>query len=101
MEESSQACGWIGKHTVGKEKGSMNSKFGFGRFLAATAALVFAAAACGSSGGGGSASPASKGTLTVAGFNFPESSILAAIYGQAPAHHGYTITSNLPLGARP
>src|SRR5260370_25223815 len=100
MEESSQACGWIGKHTVGKEKGSMNSKFGFGRFLAATAPLVFAAAACGSSGGGGSASPASKGTLTVAGFNFPQSSILPQIYGQALPPDGYTINYNLLLGTR-
>src|SRR5712691_4286304 len=100
MEESSQACGWIGKHTGGKEKGSMNSKLGLGRFLAAMAALVFVAAACGSSGGGGNPSPASKGTLTVAGFNFPESSILAEIYGQALAHDGYTINYKLLLGTR-
>ena len=78
----------------------MNSKLGFGRFLAATAALVFVAAACGSTGGGGNASPASKGTLTVAGFNFPESSILAEIYGQALAHDGYTINYKLLLGTR-
>src|SRR5260370_10108543 len=78
----------------------MNSKFGLGRFLGATAALVFAAAACGSSGGGGTASPASKGTLTVAGFNFPESSILAEIYGQALAHDGYTINYKLLLATR-
>jgi osmoprotectant transport system substrate-binding protein len=100
MEESSQACGWIGKHTGGKEKGSMNSKLGFGRLLAATAAVVFVAAACGSTGGGGNPSPASKGTLTVAGFNFPESSILAEIYGQALAHDGYTINYKLLLGTR-
>src|SRR5216683_3017467 len=78
----------------------MNSKLGFGRVLAATAALVFVAAACGSTGGGGNASPASKGTLTVAGFNFPESSILAEIYGQALAHDGYTINYKLLLGTR-
>src|SRR5258708_12281828 len=100
MEESSQACGWIGKHTGGKEKGSMNSKLGLGRFLAAIAALVFVAAECGSRGGGGNPSPASKGTLTVAGFNFPESSILAEIYGQALAHDGYTINYKLLLGTR-
>ena len=78
----------------------MNSKLGLGRFLAAVAALVFVAAACGSTGGGGNPSPASKGTLTVAGFNFPESSILAEIYGQALAHDGYTINYKLLLGTR-
>src|SRR3989442_7539779 len=78
----------------------MNSKLGSGRFLAAVAILVFVAAACGSTGGGGNPSPASKGTLTVAGFNFPESSILAEIYGQALAHDGYTITYKLLLGTR-
>jgi osmoprotectant transport system substrate-binding protein len=78
----------------------MNSKLGFGRLLAATAALVFVAGACGSTGGGGNPSPASKGTLTVAGFNFPESSILAEIYGQALAHDGYTINYKLLLGTR-
>src|SRR2546425_7022387 len=78
----------------------MNSKLGSGRFLAAVATLVFVAAACGSTGGGGNPSPASKGTLTVAGFNFPESSILAEIYGQALAKDGYTITYKLLLGNR-
>jgi osmoprotectant transport system substrate-binding protein len=78
----------------------MNVKFGSGRFLAALAALVFVAAACGSTGNGGSTSPASKGTLTVAGFNFPESSILAEIYGQSLAHDGYTINYKLLLGTR-
>src|SRR4029077_21131889 len=79
----------------------MNSKLGFGRLLAATAALVFVAGACGSTGGGGNPSPASKGTLTVAGFNFPESSILAEIYGQALAKDGYTVNYKLLLGTRP
>src|SRR4029077_16106067 len=78
----------------------MNSKLGFGRLLAATAALVFVAGACGSTGGGGNPSPASKGTLTVAGFNFPESSILSEVYGQALAHDGYTINYKLNLGNR-
>ena len=77
----------------------MNSKLGSGRFLAAFAALVFTAAACGGTSGGSTGSP-SKGTLTVAGFNFPESSILAEIYGQALAHDGYTINYKLLLGTR-
>ena len=64
--------------------------------LAVLAAFVMVAAACGSSTPG----TTSKGTLTVAGFNFPESSILAAIYGQALAHDGYTINYKLNLGTR-
>lgn len=75
----------------------MNLRIDSGRFLAAIAALVFVATACGSTGNGG---PTSKGTLTVAGFNFPESSILAQIYGQALAHDGYTINYKLNLGTR-
>src|SRR2546427_10736110 len=99
MEESGRAQGWIGEPTGGKEKSSMNPRLGSGRFVAALAALVFAAAACGGTGGGTTSSP-SKGTLTVAGFNFPESSILAEIYGQALAHDGYTINYKLLLGTR-
>jgi osmoprotectant transport system substrate-binding protein len=76
----------------------MNPRFDSGRFLAALAALVFVATACGSTGSG--TPTASKGTLTVAGFNFPESSILAEIYGQALAHDGYTINYKLLLGNR-
>ena len=76
----------------------MNPRFVSSRFLAAIAALVFVATACGSTGSG--TPPASKGTLTIAGFNFPESSILAEIYGQALAHDGYTITYKLLLGNR-
>jgi osmoprotectant transport system substrate-binding protein len=76
----------------------MNPRFDSGRFLAALAALVFVATACGSTGSG--TPTASKGLLTVAGFNFPESSILAEIYGQALAHDGYTINYKLLLGTR-
>jgi osmoprotectant transport system substrate-binding protein len=64
--------------------------------LAALAALVVVASACGSS----PAPAASKGTITVAGFNFAESSILAELYGQALAHDGYTINYKLLLGTR-
>src|SRR6266849_3284472 len=97
MEESGQTAGWIGRPRGGKENSSMNLRIGSSKFLAALAALVFVATACGSTGNGG---PTSKGTLTVAGFNFPESSILAEIYGQALAHDGYTITYKLLLGNR-
>jgi osmoprotectant transport system substrate-binding protein len=65
--------------------------------LAALTALVMAAVAC-----GGTTPPAttSKGTITVGGFGFPESSILAQIYGQALEHGGYTINYKLNLGSR-
>jgi len=65
--------------------------------IAALAAMATVVAAC-----GGTATPGttSKGTLTVAGFNFPESSILAQLYGQALAHDGYTVSYKLNLGTR-
>jgi osmoprotectant transport system substrate-binding protein len=65
--------------------------------VAALAALATVAAACGSSG---TPATTSKGTITVAGFNFPESSILAELYGQALAHDGYTVNYKLLLGTR-
>ena len=74
----------------------MNWKLRSWWFLAALTAIVVAVTACGSS-----TTPAtSKGTLTVGGFNFPESSILAEIYGQALAHDGYTVNYKLLLGTR-
>jgi osmoprotectant transport system substrate-binding protein len=45
------------------------------------------------------ATPA-KGTIIVGGFGFPESSILAQVYGQALTHDGFTITYKLNLGTR-
>jgi osmoprotectant transport system substrate-binding protein len=64
--------------------------------LAAGVAVLVAVAACGST----STTASAKGTLTVAGFNFPESSILAELYGQALAHDGYTVNYKLLLGTR-
>ncbi|HET7466817.1 MAG TPA: ABC transporter substrate-binding protein [Candidatus Dormibacteraeota bacterium] len=61
--------------------------------LAAAATL---AAACGSSGGGS----ASKGTITIGGFDFAESSVLSQLYGQALARDGYTVNYKLRLGNR-
>ena len=58
-------------------------------------AVALVAVACGGSTGG-----TSKGTIKVGGFKFPESSILAQIYGQALAHAGYTVTYKLNLGTR-
>jgi osmoprotectant transport system substrate-binding protein len=65
--------------------------------VAAVAALATVATACGSTNTPGTTS---KGTVTVAGFNFPESSILAELYGQALAHDGYTVNYKLLLGTR-
>ena len=66
--------------------------------VATLAVLATVVAACGSTSSPGTTS---KGTITVAGFNFPESSVLAQLYGQALAHDGYTINYKLNLGARP
>jgi osmoprotectant transport system substrate-binding protein len=76
----------------------MSRKSGSTWLLAALTVLVTAVAAC----GGTSTTPGttSKGTITVAGFNFPESSILAELYGQALAHGGYTVNYKLLLGTR-
>src|SRR5205823_1443466 len=65
--------------------------------LAALAALAMVAAACGGTSGGGTTN---KGTIIVGGFKFPESSILAQIYGEALAHDAYTATYKLNLGTR-
>jgi osmoprotectant transport system substrate-binding protein len=74
----------------------MNRKVKTRWSIAALSALVVVATACGST-----ATPAtSKGTITVGGFNFTESSILAQVYGQALAHDGYTVNFKLLLGTR-
>lgn len=66
--------------------------------LSGIVALAFAVAACGSTGS--PTSGGSKGNITVAGFNFAESSILAELYAQSLEHDGYTITRKLLLGSR-
>src|ERR1700682_362296 len=75
----------------------MNRFRGSYLLVAALAALATVAAACGSTNTPGTTS---KGTFTVAGFTFPESSILANLYGQALAHDGYTVNYKLNLGTR-
>jgi osmoprotectant transport system substrate-binding protein len=65
--------------------------------LAVVALVAIAVTACGSTSSSGTTS---KGTVTVAGFNFPESSVLAQLYGQALAHDGYTVNYKLNLGTR-
>ena len=68
------------------------------KLLLTLSALAVLATACGSASAPAPAAP--KGTIVVGGFAFPESSILAQIYGQALAHDGYTITYKLNLGNR-
>lgn len=68
--------------------------------VAGLAALSTLAAACGSSNSSGGGGSTSKGTITIGGFNFPESSILAELYGQALVHDGYTVNYKLLLGTR-
>jgi osmoprotectant transport system substrate-binding protein len=76
----------------------MNRNHGSRWLLAGVVAIALAAAACGSSSP--SPSGGNKGNITVAGFNFPESSILAELYAQALEHDGYTVTRKLRLGTR-
>src|SRR5207245_838382 len=69
-----------------------------GRLLIAALAVVATmVAACGGTNSGGTTK---KGTIIVGGFKFPESSILAQIYGEALAHDAYTVTYKLNLGTR-
>lgn len=75
----------------------MKRDFRLVRWLASIALLGIALAACGGTQPGGSSS---KGSITVAGFNFPESDVLANIYGQALAHAGYTVSYKTELGTR-
>lgn len=63
---------------------------------ASLAALALLVSAC----GGGGTQPAAKGTITVGGFNFSESTILADIYGKALKNAGYTVNYKLKLGNR-
>ena len=76
----------------------MNTRRASFWLVAALAAITVIAAACGSSPSGGGNT--SKGKITVGGFNFPESSILAQLYGQALAHAGYDVTYKLNIGTR-
>ncbi|HKC18087.1 MAG TPA: ABC transporter substrate-binding protein [Candidatus Dormibacteraeota bacterium] len=69
-------------------------------FLATVLVFALAAVACGStpSSGGGGSTP--KGSVTIAGFNFTEGSVLAELYGQVLEHDGYSVQYKLNLGNR-
>ncbi len=78
--------------------------------LAVLASLSLVASACGDddettetgSGGQGQSQTQAqaKGTLTIAGFNFPESAILSHIYAGALRNDGYTANVRANLGSR-
>ena len=69
-------------------------------FLASVLAFALAAVACGSSPSSGSSGNTPKGSVTIAGFNFTEGSVLAELYGQALEHDGYSVQYKLNLGNR-
>jgi len=69
-------------------------------FLMTILGLSLIASACGSSGGGSPSTTTPKETVTVAGFNFNESTILMDIYGKALAAKGYTVNYKANLGNR-
>ena len=73
--------------------------FKFRAFLMTILGLSLIASACGSSGGG-SPSTTAKESITLAGFNFNESSIAMYIYGKALEAKGYTVTYKANLGNR-
>lgn len=75
-------------------------RWAFRALMSSILGLSLIGSACGSSGGGSPASTGSKGTITVAGFNFPESNILANVYGGALHGIGYTVNYKPSLGAR-
>jgi osmoprotectant transport system substrate-binding protein len=72
--------------------------------VAASAGLALVAAACGSSSKSssstGTTGGAAKGSVTIAAFNFPESSILADIYAGALEKDGFKVTVRPNLGSR-
>ncbi len=76
------------------------SRWQYRAILAGILGLSLIASACGSSGGGSPSGTTNKGTVTVAGFNFSESSIVADLYGQALKAQGYTVNYKLNLGNR-
>ena len=69
-------------------------------FLATVLAFAMTAVACGSSPSSGSGGATPKGSITIAGFNFTEGSVLAELYGQALEHDGYSVQYKLNLGNR-
>jgi len=67
---------------------------------ASMVALALVITSCGSTGGPSSSSSSPKASVTVGALNFPESAILAQIYGQALKGKGYSVSYKLNLGSR-
>ena len=63
-------------------------------------ALMVAACGPGSGNSTGGTGPTSKGNIVVGGFDFPESTILAQMYGKVLGANGYTVTVKATLGKR-
>lgn len=68
------------------------------RVLILASVLALVLAACGDDGGG--AAPQDGPEITVASFNFTESTILAELYAQALEDAGYPVERELNLGSR-
>jgi osmoprotectant transport system substrate-binding protein len=66
---------------------------------ASIVALSLVITSCGSTGGP-SSSTSPKGSIVVGSLNFPESAIIAQIYGQALKGKGYSVSYKLNLGSR-
>ena len=86
--------------------------------LAAALALVLTLAGCGSSGSssksntpsapptssgasGTTTYPSAPGSITVGSADFPESEVLADVYGDAMSAKGVSVTKKLNIGERP
>src|ERR1051326_6320038 len=78
-------------------EGLMSIKRSTFSLVAVLGVLAMVAAACGGTSGTGNTG---KEKITVGGFKFPESSILAQLYGQALAHAGYQVSYELNIGQR-
>ncbi len=63
-------------------------------------ALALVAGACGSDDDDDAATTATKGTVTIGAFNFPESAILSHIYAGALRNDGFTANVRANLGSR-
>lgn len=70
------------------------------RLLALASVLALALAACGGDDPDDAAAPVDGPTITVASFNFTESTILGEMYAQAMEDAGYPVQRQLNLGSR-
>ena len=75
---------------------SMSSR----KLLVALAAIGLLTTACGGDGADITGEAAERPDIVVSSFNFPESEILAEVYGQAMEAAGYPVEYSLQLGAR-